>query len=302
MFDLITIGHFAIDFIVLPGERKPRKRLGGPPTYTSLAARRLGLSVSVISKVGGDFPSRYIEWLRRRGVDLSGLKVDKDAQTTSFLIKYHPADERDMILKSRAPPILIEDLLDSLKAKAVHISPIANEIAIDLIAEAKRLAPIISLDPQGLLRCFDEDGKMSLRGIKDLDFLRYVEVFKSSKEEVRVLTGEHDVAEAIKKIRGYGVKIVMATMGKEGTLISFDNEFFRIPIAESKIVADSTGAGDVFIGAFLAGYVKNEDPLWCACLGAAASSFVIEKIGPNGFKGMKKVYRRAKQIYEKLYR
>ena len=300
MFDLVTIGHFAIDIIILPGEEKPKRRLGGPPTYTSLAARRLGSSVSVISKVGGDFPSRYVEWLKRRGVDLSGLKIDGKSQTTSFLIKYYPNEERDMILKSRAPPICIEDLPESIRAKAVHISPIANEVAMDLIAEASRIAPIVSLDPQGLLRCFNKDGRMHLQGIRDLAFLKHIKVFKSSREEIRVLTGKNDVTEAVRKVRSHNVEVVMVTMGEGGTIISFDNKILRVPVAEPKAVVDPTGAGDVFIGAFLAEYIKDEDPLWCACLGAAAASFVVEKIGPNGFRGRREVYMRARQVYEKL--
>lgn len=302
MFDLITIGHFAIDLIVLPEEEKPRRRLGGPPTYTSLAARKLGSSVSVISKVGGDFPSRYINWLKRRGVDISGLKIVKGSRTTSFLIKYHPNGERDMILKSRAPPIRIEDLPESSRAKAVHISPIANEITTDLIAKADSIASIVSLDPQGLLRRFDRDGWMSLQGIEDLDFLKHVQVFKSSDEEIKILTGKSDIMGAIRKIRNYNVEVTMITMGKRGTIISFDNKLFKIPIAKSEIVLDPTGAGDVFIGAFLAEYIKDEDPLWCACLGTAAASLIIEKIGPSGFRNEKRVYMRARQVYEKLNR
>lgn len=299
MFDIVTVGHFSIDLIMLPGEAKPKRRLGGPPTYVSLSALKLGSSVSVISKVGGDFPAKYIEWLRRVGVDLSGLRVCECSKTTSFLLKYHPDGGRDMVLKNRAPPISIGDLSSQRKTRVIHISPIANEITTDLIREANNIAPIVSLDPQGLLRRFNSDGRVSLHKMGDLDFLKQVKIFKSSEREIRILTGKEDTAEALRKIREYNVEIAIATMGWRGSLISFNNKIFYVPAAKSRAIVDLTGAGDAFIGAFLAEYVRGNEPLWCACVGAAAASFLIEKIGPRGFRGRRDVCRRAMDVYEK---
>jgi len=299
MFDIVVVGHFAIDLIIPLNETKPRRRLGGPPTYVSLSAIKLGSSVSVISKVGGDFPEKYILWLRRKSVDLSGLKINETSETTSFLIKYYPSGWREMILKSRAPPIFIEDLPPSLETKAIHISPIANEVSTDLIKEACSIAPIVALDPQGLLRCFDSDGRMRLHKIDSLDFLRNVKVFKSSEREIKVLTGKDNVLEALGKVRYYGVDVAIATMGERGAIISYNNRIFSVPAAKPKAVLDPTGAGDAFIGAFLTEYIRGESPLWCACMGAAASSFLIEKIGPRGFGGRREIYGRATEVYEK---
>ena len=62
---------------------------------------------------------------------------------------------------------------------------------------------------------------------------------------------------------------------------------------------DPTGAGDAFIGAFLAEYVSGKDPEWCSCVGSAASSFVVEGIGPAEFGEKEETYLRARQIYGK---
>src|SRR4030042_4371402 len=57
--DLVVIGHFSIDTIHLPSRTGPLVILGGSVAYSSLVTRRLGGSVAVISKVGGDFPEAY---------------------------------------------------------------------------------------------------------------------------------------------------------------------------------------------------------------------------------------------------
>jgi len=66
VFDIISVGHFAIDSIFLPDRNTPFIVLGGSVAYASFAARRLDTTVSVVSKVGGDFPKAYLWWLEQK--------------------------------------------------------------------------------------------------------------------------------------------------------------------------------------------------------------------------------------------
>jgi sugar/nucleoside kinase (ribokinase family) len=109
--------------------------LGGPPTYVSLAAVKLDTKVSVVSKVGQDFPEDYVKWLRTNNVDLSGLKRVEDSLTTKFALKYQSNWKRKLQLKARAPPIPASDIPDSLQAKAIHIAPIVNELSEDTVTK-----------------------------------------------------------------------------------------------------------------------------------------------------------------------
>ena len=86
--DLVVIGHFSIDTIHLPSRTRPFVILGGSVAYSSLVTRRLGGSVAVISKVGGDFPEAYLWWLGQEGVDLSGVVKLANEQTTRFELEY----------------------------------------------------------------------------------------------------------------------------------------------------------------------------------------------------------------------
>ena len=91
----------------------------------------------------------------------------------------------------------------------------------------------------------------------------------------------------------------MVTRGMKGTILLVDDEFYHIPACKPRVFRDPTGAGDTFIGAFLAEYLQGKEPLWCACVGSAASSFVVEGIGPAVFGEKEETYTRAKEIYEK---
>ncbi len=299
MFDVITVGHFSIDYINLPGRHVVKPTLGGPPTYVSLAAAKLGAKVSVISKVGEDFPPRYIGWLKNQGIDLSGLQKVEGASTTSYTLNYTKGGERQLILRSRAPPIEAEDIPNQLEAKAIHIAPIANEILPETVRRLRGQSNIVSLDPQGFLRRFKEDGTMFLEQMKDLEVLRRINLFKASHEEIRMVTGESNLVQAVIKVYEHGVEIVIVTMGGEGSLLYVKGKLYQVPAAKPRVIADTTGSGDVFIGGMLAEYVKGKDPLWCASVGSASASFVVEKLGPRGFGSAKELYERAAIVYER---
>ena len=299
MFDLITVGHLAIDLVSSPRIISPKPRLGGPPTYVSLAAVKLDAKVSVVSKVGQDFPEDYVKWLRTNNVDLSGLKRVEDSLTTKFALKYQSNWKRKLQLKARAPPISASDIPDSLQAKAIHIAPIVNELSEDTVTKLQKSAKILSLDPQGFVRGFDSEGNVRLKRWREKSVLELIDIYKSSQDEIKAVTGISEIPLAAKKIQEYGVKIIIVTRSVQGSTLFFDDSFYNVLAYQPRTVSDPTGAGDSFIGAFLAEYIRGKDPLWSACVGSASASFVVEGIGPERFGEREETYERAKEIYEK---
>ncbi len=296
MLDIVTIGHFVVDLIVSPRIASPKVTVGGPPTFVSLVANKLGARVSVVSKVGEGF-RRYVPWLLENNVDLSHVQILNDACTTRFILTYERG-KRKLQLRSKAPQLVLQDIPTSLRTKAVHIAPVANELSPELIQELKGRASLLSLDPQGFLREFDAHGNVKPKKPDDLSFLHYCDVFKSSVRELKTMTGSVNVRASMRKIRNYGAKFILITMGSRGVLAHVDEAFYQVPACRPNILRDPTGAGDAFVGAFLAEYLREREPLWCCCVGSAAASFVVEEVGPQRFGEKRAVYRRARKIYE----
>lgn len=300
MFDIVPVGHFAIDSIFLPEKKTPFVVLGGSVTYVSLSARHLDARVSIMSKVGSDFPEAYRWWLRQEGIDLSNVVTVEGDRTTRFQLRYNSdLSERSLRSESRMPPITVEDVVHPPKAKAVHVGPIAGEITYDVAEMLKRHCEIMSLDPQGLVRRFDAEGKVSLGSLMDTQVLELADIFKSSLDEVQALTGLSELASAIKSVHDYGVKIVIVTLGARGALVSVEDTVHNVPACKPERLVDPTGAGDAFMGGFLAEYVRGEDCSWCSCVGSAAASLVVEGVGPTCMGVKEEVYRRAQTLYEK---
>jgi sugar/nucleoside kinase (ribokinase family) len=274
--------------------------LGGAVTYTSLAAKRLEATASVISKVGRNFPEAYLWWLRQEGIDLSGVTKIVDEQTTSFELRYSKdLSERTLKLKSKGAPINLADVPTDLKAKAIHIATIANEVPFEVAEHLKHCAEVLSLDPQGLLRSFDEEGGVTENASIDKRILGLINIYKSSLNEIYVLTGKSELKPAIKAIHDFGVETVIVTMGVKGSVLSVEGAQYNIASCPPQVLVDPTGAGDAFIGGFLTEYLRQRESIWCACVGSAAASLVVEGIGPTYFGEKEEIYRRANSLYEK---
>ncbi len=298
--DVAVIGHFSIDIIQLPSRPKPFTVLGGAAAYTSFAAKRLDATTSVISKVGSNFPEAYLWWLRQEGIDLSSVDKLPDEPTTSFELDYNSdLSERTLKLKSKGTPIKVADLPKDMQAKSIHIAPIDNEVPIEVVEKLKHRAGVVCLDPQGFLRSFDEGGNVAENGSIDKRLLGLIKIFKSSEKEICTLTGQSELKPAIKDIHDFGVENVIVTMGAKGALLSVEGAQYNIEAFPSQVFVDPTGAGDVFIGGFLTEYVRQKESLWCACVGSAAASVVVEGLGPTYFGKKEEIYQRAKVLYEK---
>jgi sugar/nucleoside kinase (ribokinase family) len=300
VFDIVSVGHLSIDSIFLPDRNLPFVVLGGSSAYVSFAARRLEARVCVVSKVGNDFPEAYRWWLEQEGIDLTGLSKVESAQTTRFELEYNSdLSDRVLRLKSRAPLIGVDDLPSSLKAKAIHIAPIAGEIPYEVAEKLRSCAEVLSLDPQGLIRNFGDDGSVALGSLADKRILGLVDIFKSSMKEIEAVTGLPDLSSAVKAIHDQGVKIVIVTLGAQGVAVSVENATHNVPAYKSDKVVDPTGAGDAFIGGFLSEYVQGEDLPWCSCVGTAVASLVVQAVGPTFFGDKTQIYQRARELYEK---
>ena len=98
---------------------------------------------------------------------------------------------------------------------------------------------------------------------------------------------------------GSAVTPQVVTNGAKDAVLSVEGLQNNVPAFPSEVLVDPTGAGDVFIGAFLTEYLKGKESLWCGAVGSAAASLIVESIGPTYFGKKEEIYRRANVLYEK---
>jgi len=293
MAKIAVIGHVAIDKIIdLEGERI---QLGGPPTYIGVAFRVLGNEIYPISKVGDDLPEKLSLQLDELGINTLGM-VAEGAETTRFVLDYTEAS-RGLGVESVCEDIGPDSIVDL--PDVALITPIIGELkreTIDIID-----SDILALDPQGFLRAPQEDGSITLQHWRDTELIGRVSVMKASKEELSLITGEANPRRGLGRINALGSEVAVATLGRKGSMVSRGGRPFKVPAYESDS-QDSTGAGDVFLGAFMSEYLEGEDLEWCACMGSAMASLVVETLGARIEATRREVSRRAEELLDRVVR
>jgi len=287
------VGHIAIDRIIM--EDESRSQLGGPPTYAAASARLLGLEIDAVTKVGGDLPEEFRSQLEELG--LKPVVVD-EAETTRFILDYR-GGERRLSVEAICDDIKPEEVGDAPRDR-VMLAPIIGEIPRET---ALRLmdAESLALDPQGYLRTLNRDGSIGLRPWLDLELLSAVDVYKSTFRELRLITGVENPLKALRRLNELGVGEAIATLGDEGAILSLRDEAYRIPAYRVEAV-DPTGAGDVYLAAYLLERLKGGEPPWCGAVASAAASLIVETAGACFKASARELRRRAYEVYEGIKR
>lgn len=285
-FDVVVVGHVAIDVNVLPWG-VIENALGGAPTYAGLAFVAMKKNVGVVSKVGVDFLEKFPPIYRKFGLDTEGILVGGE-HTTTFENTYDEAGNRTQVCKHVAPRILPDDIPTAYEnAHSFYVSPIAGEVTPELLKALKRETNLVMLDPQGIFRRISEEGRVEIEPRDDLaDFLKHVDVIKIGKEEAKALRGE--VKEVLQELRKMGPKIAILTKAEKGYAVLSDEGFEEVDAVKVD-AKDLTGAGDVFGAAFLAKYLQTREVSASAKFANAAAGLKIRYKGPTGFPPEKEV-------------
>jgi adenosine kinase len=71
------------------------------------------------------------------------------------------------------------------------------------------------------------------------------------------------------------------TQGKEPTIVAKDGAVtkYEVPPVPTEKIVDTNGAGDAFVGGFLAAYIKGKDIEGCCAAGNFCASTIIQGSG-----------------------
>lgn len=278
-----VFGHVVLDHILsVPHLPRPdtsvgildRKRyFGGTAGNLARAAARLGVSTSLASFVGPDFPEDYRNALRRDGVDLRDLRTVARAATPEAWVFSDPRGDQMTIIEQgpwnepRRLPILEHSVRD---VELVHVGTGRPEYYAKIVELAERMGRPISFDPsQEITYLYDRRRFRSL-------FRRATYFFGNEGEiaEAKRFMGSSSMADLVRP-----VEAVVVTLGARGSVVHTREGKIRIPAVRARRVTEITGAGDAYRAGFYAGLARGFDLRRCGILGSAVASFVVEARG-----------------------
>ncbi len=247
-------------------------QLGGMVATAMVAAARLGETAEMIGGIGDDDAGRYaLEALNRQGVATQRMHIFDDETTAFSFVLVHEETGQRTILHQRGVQ-LREELpfatLDFEGVRFLHLDGYWFRSALRAAQQAKARGIPVTLDPSTrLLRTADAEA-----------LFRLVDYFMPGIAFAERLTGETEPFCAAKTLLKYGGKAVILTNGAEGVYVCAPDDEFHVPAFRVPVV-DTTGAGDVFHGAFVAGLQKGYALRQAVTFASAVAALKCSKLG-----------------------
>ena len=271
--DLVGVGLNATDTIIrLPRFPDMNSKVeissvevhpGGQVASAMVACQRWGLTTRYVGRIGGDDAGRLQARLfAEEGVEAQLITVPEAASQVAYILVDEDSGERTILWKrDRAIALRPEDLRPEwiTSARALHVDGHDTQAAATA-AKWARLA--------GIPVTADLDSVYP--GVEAL--LPNVDYMISSRQFPERLTGESDLRNSLPLLhRRYRFRLTAATLGADGVLAWDGRDFHYCPGFEVE-TRDTTGAGDIFHGAFLYALIQGwplERQLEFSCAAAA---------------------------------
>ncbi|HTE83317.1 MAG TPA: PfkB family carbohydrate kinase [Dehalococcoidia bacterium] len=279
---ILVVGSLGFDDVETPFGRAVHV-LGGSTIYFSAAAS-LFAPVNVVSVVGTDMPLESFDFLRRRGVDLSGLQV-AEGQTFHWAGRYnYDLNSRETLATDLN---VYADFHPRLPSKYelspfVFLANIHPNLQREVLGQARK-PRLTMMDTMNL---WIEHERESL-----LETMRLVDMVCMNEEEARELSGAYSLVAASRYILGLGPRVVLIKKGENGCAMITPEGYFMAPAYPLEEVYDPTGAGDSFAGGFLGylascGDLGDENLRRAVVYGSAVASFTVERFSVDRLRDL----------------
>ncbi len=299
--DLVGIGSMVLDRmhrtrrVLAANEKGLLDRVaGGGPVQSCIGGLMLnqlgwaglfGLRVGLFGRQAEDDAGRRLRAAMARhrlatDLDLTGtassiaeIFVDAEGERAIYMAAGATAETR--------PEHVRENHADFI-ARGFRLSTEVSQLPLDTTLAALRLAHERGLSTVVDLDILPSDALAGLGDRETLDaVLGEADLLKPTSAAARELfPATPDLGEIARQLRThYGAATVVITDGDRGSLLANKDGERWIPAYSVESVVDSTGAGDAFLGGFLAGEALGLGPSDAAKLGNACGAACVERMG-----------------------
>ncbi|HTC32655.1 MAG TPA: PfkB family carbohydrate kinase [Bryobacteraceae bacterium] len=258
-FDVVGVGLNATDTLILLsrfpayGGKAPFEREvlspGGQVASAMATCAKLGMRAKYIGTLGDDERGRVqLDSLRASGINLDDIEIRANcANQSAYILVDHSTGERTVLWHRDEclridPASLTPEKITC--ARLLHIDG-HDTPAVSRAAETARRHQIpVTVDVDTIYPGFD-------RVLPNVDYLI------ASSEFPGRWTHEPDPYRALAMIQNeYGMRVAAMTLGADGALARVDGQYIYSPGFVVDCI-DTTGAGDVFHGAFCYAVIES---------------------------------------------
>ena len=231
------------------------RKAGGAPFNVACALKKFGADVKFVGSVGDDLIGQFlIKYAKDFGMDTDYIHKNAERNTTLAFVELNEEGDRSFCFyrKNTADyfmPEVSDDLIKSADIVCIGSLMLADascvEYALDIIERAHAFEKTVAFDVNYRTDIY-RDKESALKTYKKI--LAKADIVKFSEDEVETFTDDY--------VNSLTDKLVLITLGKDGSEWRYKGESNRIPAITVKPV-DTTGAGDAFFAGALSIIDKN---------------------------------------------
>ena len=243
---------------------------GGNVSSAIVAAARLGAKAGMAGIVGDDDFGRFCKAdFERHGIDTSHVLTDEGGNTTfAVCLAEIKKMGRSFVGRRGTDRILTAAELDKAyvtSAKYIHMGHM-GPVEV-MAAQWARESGTIVVDDAGY---FNEDTDK---------YTHLIDIFIASEHYYKGLFNNTDYLSNMRAIQKRGPKTVIVTLGAKGCVGLDGDKYFKVPAFTGVNILDTTGAGDVFHGAFICGMLHGFNMEKSAQFASAVSAIKCTRLG-----------------------
>lgn len=303
---ILCLGHAAYD-ITVPLDEYPDENTknrvdtrvecgGGPASNAAYLLGKWGMDVYFAGVVGNDEYGRIIKQeFESVNVNTEYLELSSKYRTTSSFIVANKSNGSRTILTYRSKEMKMSGLNLNFSPDVILIDGQEYDISKQVLSEYPNAISII------------DAGRPTPKIIELSKMVNYLVCSKEFAEEVSGIAIDYNdnqtLIDLYSKMKQIFKNTIVVTLEKKGCLYEFDGQIKIMPSIKVKAV-DSTGAGDIFHGAFTYGIVKQLAFEKILKISNVTGALSVTKIGGRNsvfsLKEMKEAYNEFEWYY--IYR
>lgn len=295
--DIIALGRIGIDFYPnefncpLEETETFTKTVGGSPANIAVGTSKYGIKTGFIGRISDDAYGRYaVRYCEEKGIDTSGLIVDKDGNKMSAAFVEILSPEESNVIFYRQNPVDLKLTMDDISEEYIKNSKALVISGTALAASPSREAVFIALKyakQHGTKTILDVDYRPYTWNSMDEASLycgmaaKLCDIIVGTREEFDVIEGidfkdNQDDDVTAKYWLQFAPELVIVKRGKDGSRAYlkdggiFDGDVFPVKPLKTQ------GAGDSFLAGVASSLIKGKDVVEAMRYGAGAAAIVVQ--------------------------
>lgn len=252
---------------------------GGKGANQAVAAARQGNKVVFVAKTGDDLFGRQVrEALEQDNINTDYVFIDKEHPSGVALITIDKDAENCIVVASGANMYLSKEDIDKAKDEICS----ANVVLMQLESPIQTVEYAAQMASEAGVRVILNPAPAPAEPLSE-ELLKNLYLITPNRSEASRLTGinvkdVHSAQQAAQVLYDMGVKNVIITLGKEGSLVYDGAMFMRIEATKVEAV-DTTAAGDTYNGVLASALSEGRSVIDSANEASVASAISVTRMG-----------------------